>query len=97
MPTRFQPGDPEFLSRARIESPEAAVACAGNENEVSRGCDGSPQTGNASFRNPFSLQLVNHSERNFPGDLARVQVNCVEGAPGRLLAGVMVFVPKTGV
>src|SRR6266481_4226236 len=92
----LQPGDPEFLSCLRIESSEAAIICAGNENQTSRGCNRSPQARYTSLRNSFGFQFIHDPERDFPGNFTSAHINCVESTPRGLLAWVMILIPKPG-
>src|SRR5207247_8795846 len=91
-------------SRARTRGPslartwsEAALIGAGYENPSSRCRHRSPPVPHSSLWNPFHFQFVHHSERHLPGDVASTQIDGIQSAPRRLLARVVLIIPKARV
>src|SRR5262245_10040834 len=97
MPACVELGRPEFFPRLGVEGPETAVVCAADKNQAAGRHDRPPEVGRASRRRPFRHELIHLAERSAPGDFSRVQIDGVERAPGRLLAGVLVLIPEAGI
>src|SRR5262245_54954433 len=97
MPTRVEPGIPEFFPRLSVEGPETAVICAADKDQAASRYDRPAHIGRSSWRRPFRREFIHPAERRAPGDLSRVQIDGVERAPGRLLAGILVRIPEPGI
>jgi hypothetical protein len=97
MTTRIEHCRPEFFPSLSVEGTEAAVICAADKDQAACRYDRSAQVWCARWRDAFLHKLIHLAERHAPGDLSRVQIDSVERAPGRLLAGVLVLIPEAGV
>src|SRR5260370_42123165 len=67
-----------------------------DEYQPPGGRDWPPKIIDASPGNPFCFQRVKYTQRYFPGNIAGIQIHCVQSSPRRLLAGVMLTVPEAG-
>ena len=97
MRVRFELVDPELFSCPRIERPEAVIDGAANEDQSSRGGDRTSEAINTGLGNPFRFQIIYNSQRRLPGDFPGSQIDSVQVTPRRLLARIMVVVPKARV
>lgn len=97
MPVGLELGDPELFSCPRIERPEAAIICAGNGNQSSRGGNGTPEARHTSLWNSLRFQFIHNPERDLPNDFPGIQIDGIQIPPGWLLARVMVIIPKARV
>src|SRR5215475_7263075 len=97
MPTRVEPGIPEFFPRLSVEGPETAVICAADKDQAAGRYDRPTHVRRSRLRRAFRREFIHLAERHAPGDLSSVQIDCAERAPGRLLTGVFVRIPETGV
>ena len=93
----FELGDPQLFSGLGIEGPEAVIDGGANEHQSSCGGDGTAEVIDSGWGNPLGGQLIHDPQRNLPGQLTRLQIDGIEISPGRLLAGVMLFIPKARV
>src|SRR5687767_13724565 len=91
----FQLRFPELAPALCLESPQSTVICAADEDQAARSDNRAAYIDRPGLGNTGPLQLLVDPERDLPDNVARVQVDGTQGAPGGRLTRAALCVPET--
>ena len=94
IPVSFKFSNPKLLTCLRVERPKTAIGSGADENQSTGGYYRAPEVVDSGLGDSFRFQRVNYSQRHSPGNVSGIQIHCVHSPPRRLLAGILMVIPK---